>query len=87
MESKVIKVRVAGPKKEENITDFMLATTTTFTKEQMVKYLKMAPDTFYLRQDGTKAKIAVVKNEDGTAIIKTVGESTPENNLLSLPSF
>lgn len=88
MESKVIKVRVADSEtKEENITDYMLATTTVFSKDRMVKYLKMAPDTFYLRADGSKVKLEVAKNTEGVVIIKSVGDSTPSNNLLSLPKF
>jgi hypothetical protein len=86
--TQIIKVRVGSPGTlEQHITEFMLLTGTIFIKSTMVLSIEMIPDTFYTTADRKKAQVIVAKTADGTKYVKTVGDSTTENNLLSLPRF
>ncbi|MBY0011487.1 DUF3892 domain-containing protein [Paenibacillus typhae] len=88
MARQVVAVRVAEPgTMEQHITDFELSNGTRFSKIQMIVYITIEPDAFYTNAAGKQAKLMIATTNEGERYVKTVGDSTRENNLLSLRRF
>lgn len=87
-QAQVVAVRVEEPgTMEQHITDFELENGTQFNKPSMIGYLLFEPDSFYTRADGLKVNLMISHSESGAQYVKTVGDSTKANNLLSLRRF
>lgn len=71
----------------EHITRVKLADGTEETREQVVKYIDQNMEYFYTKSSGYKAIVESVHPSGRPAYIRTKGDSTTADNLLSLPRF
>lgn len=88
MASEITHVRLShGGTDERHITEVMLATGLTFTREQIVDHIELKLEYFFTTGDGRKATVEAVRPSVGSPYIRTKADNTTKDNLLSLPRF
>lgn len=89
MESHITHIRVSEsfPTSTERITEVKLSDGTIETVAQVIRYLEIPCDYFYTTSGGSKAYVEAVHPVNRNSYIRTKGDSTTSDNLLSLPRF
>lgn len=71
----------------EHITHVKLYGGQVQTKADVVRYISSGYQYYYTRVDGSKAEVEVVRPSGREPYIRTKGNHTTKDNLLSLPRF
>ncbi|HHE5951422.1 TPA: DUF3892 domain-containing protein [Staphylococcus aureus] len=71
----------------EKISEVLLHNGHSETVSQVVRYLDIGMEYFYTTSYSSKAKVESVHPAERSPYIRTVGNGTESDNLLSLPRF
>lgn len=89
MAFEIVAIRTEGylPDTPDKITEVKLSDGTIETVPQVVSYIDDKMEYYYTTSSLTKASVTSVHPSSGHAYIRTVGNGTRRDNLLSLPEF